>query len=313
MNTLLVLLPDFAVIALGALLAGRIDEVGWRRIDWLSYHVLYPALLFRAAASRPIEPEALLLVGGLACAVVTLGFALSLGAIRLAPPDRLERAGAVQNGWRFNTALGFVAIGALPGEASATLAIVVGVGIPLANLYAVTLLAGARQESDRDGDASALDRWRVALREIALNPFLLASLAGVAVGLAGIALPTAAAAFVERLADAALPIVLLSLGAALRGTPAWPPARFALALHAVRLLVLPAAVWSAATLGGASGTLPATLLVFAALPTATAAHVLAARYGADRRRVALLVMQSSLLGLVTLPLWTALAVRLANG
>ena len=157
--------------------------------------------------------------------MVTLGFALSLGAIRLAPPDRLERAGAVQNGWRFNTALGFVAIGALPGEASATLAIVVGVGIPLANLYAVTLLAGARQESDRDGDASALDRWRVALREIALNPFLLASLAGVAVGLAGIALPTAAAAFVERLADAALPIVLLSLGAALRGTPAWPPAR----------------------------------------------------------------------------------------
>lgn len=296
------------MIALGALLANRIDENGWRRIDWLSYHVLYPALLFRAAASRPIEPEALLLVGGLACAVVTLGLVLSLAVVRLAPVGRLERAGAVQNGWRFNTALGFVAIGALPPGASATLAIVVGTGIPLANLYAVTLLARGRDEG-----ASRRDRWRVVLREIALNPFLIASLAGVAFGLAGVSLPGLPAAFVTRLADAALPIVLLSLGAALRGTRAWPPERFALALHAVRLLILPAAVWGAATLTGSSGLLPATLLVFAALPTATAAHVLAARYGADRRRVALLVMQSSLLGLVTLPLWTALAVRVASG
>ena len=95
--------------------------------------------------------------------------------------------------------------------------------------------------------------------------------------------------------------------------PAWPPEPFALSLHAIRLLILPAVVWTTATLVGAGGLLPATLLVFAALPTATAAHVLAARYGADRRRVALLVMQSSLLGLVTLPLWTALAARLSNG
>lgn len=308
MNALLVLLPDFAVIALGAFLSARVGEEGWRRIDWLSYHVLYPALLFRAAASRPIEPGALLLVGTLACAVVTLGFVLSLAVTRRAPVDRLERAGAVQNGWRFNTALGFVAIAALPDGASAVLAIVVGTGIPLANLYAVTLLSRAREAG-----SSRRDRLLAALREIALNPFLLASLAGVAIGLGGIALPAVPAAFVARLADAALPIVLLSLGAALRGTPAWPPAPFALALHAIRLLILPAVVWIAATLSGASGLLPATLLVFAALPTATAAHVLAARYGADRRRVALLVMQSSLLGLVTLPLWTALAARLSGG
>lgn len=309
MNALLVLLPDFAVIALGALLAHRLTDASWRQVDWLSYHVLYPALLFSAAANRPIELGALLAIGGLACAIVTLGFVLALGVRRFGPPSGIERAGAMQNSWRFNTALGFVAVGALPSEARGVLAIVVGLGIPLANLYAVALLA-REQAHGRDGDGSISPRRLV--REVALNPFLLASLAGVLVGLGGRPLPALPAAFVERLADAALPIVLLSLGAALRGMRAWSPTRFALALHAIRLIVLPATVWLVVTLSGARGVLPATLLVFAALPTATAAHVLAARYGADRRGVALLVMQSSLLGLATLPLWTALAARLVG-
>jgi len=301
MSTALALLPDFAVIALGALLAPLLAADGWRALDRLSYHVLYPALLFAAAASRPIRPEALLTIGGLGCAVVTLGFALALLAGRLGPAGRLERAGALQNAWRFNTALGFVAAGALPSGATGVLAILVGLAIPLANLYAVVLLAR--------GQALTLGRL---VREIALNPFLLASLAGVAVGLGGRPLPALPAAFVERLAEAALPLVLLSLGAALRATRCWPPSRFALALHAIRLVALPGVVWTIATLTGARGIVPATLLVFAALPTATAAHVLAARYGADRASVALVVMQSSLLGLLMLPLWSLLAARLVT-
>jgi len=301
MDVLLALLPDFTVIALGMLIAPLLGADGWRAVDRLSYHVLYPALLFGAAAARSIAPGELAVVGGLACTVVTLGFLLSLGVARFGPGVAVERAGALQNGWRFNTALGFVAVSALPGEASGTLAIMVGLGIPLANLYAVGLLARGR----------SLSPIRL-VREIASNPFLLASLAGVAIGLGGHTLPTLPAAFVERLADAALPVVLLSLGAALRGARVWPPTRFALALHAIRLLVLPGTVWAGATFAGLHGVVPATLLVFAALPTATAAHVLAARYGADRRAVALMVMQSSLLGLATLPVWTLVAARLAN-
>ena len=302
MDVLLALLPDFAVIGLGAAIARLLPAEGWRALDRLSYFVLYPALLFAAAASRPIAPGALLALGALGCAVVTAGFLAALAIARLGPPVAVERAGALQNAWRFNTALGFVAVGALPPAATAALAILVGLAIPLANLFAVALLARGR----------SLAPGRLA-REIALNPFLLASLAGVAVGLGGGHLPALPTAFVGRLADAALPIVLLALGAALAGARLWPPTRFALALHAIRLVALPAAVWSVATLLGARGTVPATLLVFAALPTATAAHVLAARYGAAPAAIAPLVMQSSLLGLLTLPPWCLVAVRLAGG
>jgi malonate transporter and related proteins len=45
------------------------------------------------------------------------------------------------------------------------------------------------------------------------------------------------------------------------------------------------------------------LTIFAALPTASAAHVLASAYGADRENVATLIAQSTLLGCLTLPFW----------
>lgn len=301
MNTLASLLPDFAIIALGALIGLRISEKGWQQIDALSYFLLYPALLFHAASQRPIEPRALLVIGLLACALVSIGFVLTLLAARLYPDaHRATRAGISQNAWRFNTALGFVAVAALPPEAPGVLAIIVGVAIPVANLYAVTALTNGNLQS-----RTAL------LREIASNPFLLASLAGVLVGLSGRALPDLVDAFVSRLADAAIPIVMLSLGAALRQSRLWPPDAYSVAIATIKLLVLPTLVTLVALATGATGVLPATFLIFAALPTASGAHVLAARYGADRGRVAVTVMQSSALGILTLPLWTSVAVRLA--
>lgn len=300
MNSLHVLLPDFAIIAVGALLGRKISEDGWRHIDWLCYYLLYPALLFNAASQRPIGLDSLLTIGVLAALLVSAGFvlALSVGSLS-AEGGSPNKAGVSQNAWRFNTALGFVAITALPAEASAILAIVVGVAIPLANLYAVIGLTRGHSHS-----------LRAQLGEIALNPFLLASFLGVMVGLTGQSLPSGVSAFIGRLADAAIPVVLLSLGAALRQSQVWPPDRHSLAISGIKLLILPGLVALVVLITGARGVIPATFLIFAALPTASAAHILAARYGADRSRIAIVVMQSTALGLLTLPLWTALAALL---
>ena len=307
LQSTLVLLPDFALIALGAAVARLLADDVWRGLDRLSYFVLYPALIFGAASGRGIDPGAVLALGGAAAAVVTAGLLLGLATRRLGPERDVDFGGALQTAFRFNTALGFVAVGALPPEALAALAIVVGCAIPLANVYAVAGLARG----------TGLSPARVA-REIATNPFLLASLAGLGVAVSGVALPVPVTAFVDRLADAALPLVLLSVGAALAAGAARSGARsllpsdpFALAIHGIRLVALPALTWVAITVAGVRGVPAATLLTFAALPTATAAHVLAARYGADRAAVARLVLQSSLLGLVTLAFWVALAVRIA--
>lgn len=297
MNTYLTLLPDFAIIAAGFLIGSRIHESSWRQIDVLSYYLLYPALLFNAASQRAIDPAALLSVGLLACLVVTTGCLAALAVQSLYRGNgNGNSSGLSQNAWRFNTALGFVAVSALPAEATNVLAISIGLAIPLANLYAVLAITRGQAHSRA-----------VLFREVAFNPFLLASLAGVAVGLGGKPVPASVASFIERLSDAAIPVVLLSLGAALRQTRLWPPSQYAVAISSIKLVVLPALVWCAVILSGTQGLVAATLLVFAALPTASAAHVLAARYGADRGPVAIAVMQSTIIGLVTLPLWTLVA------
>ncbi len=303
MNTVLALLPHFGVIAVGALIGPRLAEISWRQIDWLCYYLFYPALLFSAASQRPIALDSFLLIGLLACVLVTVGVLLAWTARTLAGEDsRPNRAGVSQNAWRFNTVLGFVAVTALPAEAAGILAIIVGLAIPMANLYAVQALTTGSSHSRR-----------AQLVEIALNPFLLASLIGVIVGLIGKPVPVLVSGFVDRLGEAAIPIVLLSLGAALRQSRMWPPDRYSLAITSIKLLVLPAVVWLVILISGAKGIVPATFLIFSALPTASAAHVLAARYGADRSRVAVVVMQSTIIGLVTLPLWTALASMIAAG
>lgn len=297
------LAPDLAIIALGYLLGAMLSSLAWQQIDKLSYFVLYPALLFAAASNRVVSFHELLLFGSLGCAIVTAGFLLALLARRtLTANNSGEQAGILQNAWRFNTALGFVAGGALTQqsqEVTAVLAVVVGLGIPLANVFAIFVLTRGQSLA-----ATAV------VREVVFNPFLLASVAGITVAMSGVSLPETATSVIDRLAQAALPMVLLSLGAALQSIAYWPPERLAIVLHGIKLIALPSLVWFISSAMGFTGVVPATLLIFAALPTASAAHVLAARYGADPQRVAMVVMQSTAISLLTLPGWTTLAASL---
>lgn len=294
--TLLALLPDFAIIVLGVLLSHRIEKSAWRAFDWLNFNIFFPALLFVAASQRPIALEMLFSVGLSAWCIMALGLCLGFAARRFGPRCYLDFAGAWQTTWRFNTALGFVAVQALPDSIVGLLATAIGMAVPLANFFAVSALAHGNR----------LSRLQAA-REIAGNPFLLASLAGVLVGVSGFAPPQILASMASRLADAALPLMLLSIGAALDGAKVLQVDRFGLSLHLVKLVVLPAVVFAAGLVIDEQRSLLATLLLFAALPTSSAAHILASKYGADRKLVAALVTQSSFFGCITLPLWTLIA------
>ena len=69
---------------------------------------------------------------------------------------------------------------------------------------------------------------------------------------------------------------------------------------------MPAVTLGACLLLDAEPALAQVLTMFAALPTASAAHVLASAFGADRMRAATAVAQSTLLSALTLPLWISL-------
>jgi hypothetical protein len=109
------------------------------------------------------------------------------------------------------------------------------------------------------------------------------------------------------LAQASLPMGLVVVGAGLR-LDSLSHARGHLWYGvAVKLLALPALAW---WLGGMLRLPPMQFevaLLFAALPMSTVAYVLAVRMGGDGRITAAQVAVTTLLSMLTLPLWLGLA------
>jgi predicted permease len=145
-------------------------------------------------------------------------------------------------------------------------------------------------------------------RELSRNPLVLATLAGLLWNAAGLTLPAPAAQFFGRLAEAAIALGLLAVGAALRLRGALGPGgRSAAAWFlAVKLLAMPLAAIGLARMLGLAGLYYDIALAFAALPTASSAYILAQRMGGDGAGVAWLISASTLAAMVTLPLWLVL-------
>ena len=290
------LLPSFLLVLLGGALRNRLSENAWQGLDKLNFEILFPALIFTAATARPIDPANLLVVGPLVWAVLALGLGLGWLARPFGPSRFLDFAGGWQTAWRFNTAIGFVAVQALPSADLALFSVCIGLAIPVANIFAVSALSR--------GTGLSL---ATAARKVALNPFLLASLAGVAVGLSRITIPAPILAPVTLLAQAAIPIALISIGATLDWRALARLDRFSGILVATKLMALPLAVSLCALATGSTAPVIPVLILFAALPTASAAHVLASGFGADRKLAATLIAQGTLLSAITLPVWMAVA------
>ncbi|MCW8843639.1 MAG: AEC family transporter [Rhodobacteraceae bacterium] len=291
---LLGLLPSFLMVALGGLLRKRLSRDAWQGLDRLNFEVLFPALIFVAASSRPIAVTDILRIGPAVWAILFAGLSLGYLARPFGPARFIDFAGAWQTAWRFNTAMAFVAVATLTNPPLGELAVAVGLAIPMANLLAVSALSR--------GSGSLVQT----LKRIATNPFLIASVSGVLVGLSGLSIPAPVIAPLEMLSRAAIPIALISVGATMNWGALARLDRFSGIICTTKLVALPTLTFAACKLLSVEPAIARTLTLFAAMPTASAAHVLAGGFGADRRLSATLVAQSTLLAALTLPLWITL-------
>ncbi|MCB5226687.1 AEC family transporter [Alishewanella sp. 16-MA] len=291
----LTLLPDVILLCGGALFRRRLPLAGWQAIDTLNYYLLFPALiLLSTLRSSPAWADLLVMGTGVWSAIL---FACLLGGMlrRVGPERFVDFAGLWQTAWRFNTAVALALVQVFPIEYRGLMSIAVGLAVPLANILAVSALARGQQRG----------RWHW-MRQLLTNPFLLASVTGITLSLSGIVLPELLMQLLQKLAQAAIPLALLSIGAAINWQVLTQLTRINLALNSIKLLILPACMLLATQWLGVATAPSAVLVLFAALPTASAAHVLAAVFGADRSLVATLIAQSTLLACFTIPLWLLL-------
>jgi malonate transporter len=319
MSVALALLPDFTLILLGATLR-RLLHLGdhfWSGVEKLVYFVLFPALLFNGLVRTRIDWSAAGPLIAVAAATMLAGMLLGLGArspiFGLSP-----RAFASQHqcAFRFNSYIALAIAGSLYGSPGiAAMAIVVGVMVPPANMVAVFVLAHHGEQK--------------VLRELARNPLIIGTVAGLLANVAGLQLPEVLLKLLARLGDGAVVLGLLAVGAGLRfgvlkvshgemasplGT-ASPSGTAPSLLHpgaaayllTVKLLAMPLVAWWLARVLELPPLYAHIVLVFAALPVASSAFILAQRMGGDGASVAWLISTSTLLAMVTLPAWLSLS------
>jgi predicted permease len=298
MKTALLLFPDFALILLGAAIRRwmHLGDHFWSGVEKLVYFILFPALLINAIVRTRLDLGAALPLLATAFAAMAAGMLLGLLPRPFVRLPALTFASVFQCGYRFNSYIALAVAGMLfdaPGIA--TMGLIVGAAVPFANFVSVWMLA-------RHGEAGL---WR----EVARNPLIWGTATGFILNLAGFVPPAPVHAFLGRLADASIALGLIAVGAALRLDGAPGVRGISLWLFVVKLLVLPCVAAGVGLLLGLEGLNYQIAVLFAALPTASSAYILAMRMGGDGRSVAWLISATTLGSMLTLPLWAAWLTR----
>ena len=294
MSNALLLLPDFLLIVCGFCICRytALDRPVWEAAERLVYYVLFPVLLFNSIVRSPLQPAQTLSLAASGLGMLLVGIGLSYALRRWPGVDARLHASGAQTAFRFNSFIALALAERLGGQQGvAWMALLIALGVPLCNVAAVWPLA-------RHGGHSYA-------REIVRNPLILSTVAGLVANLIGLRFPEAVATTLQRIGVAALPVGLMAVGAGLRAAPG-----LAAAFLSIRHAVLPAvAIGLTAVLA-----LPLAqrdiVVLYAAMPTASSAYVLAARMGGDGAYVAGLVTLSTLLGMLSIPVWLAVLAAL---
>jgi len=299
-NWLDAFVPAFALLALGALLKRSLlrDDAVWAGMERLIYWVLLPSLIIAALSPLDLATLPLGRVAAAIWAALALGTLAALALARLLRLAHPAMTSVLQGGIRFNNLMGFAIVGALFGaEGTGFGAVATGIIVPF--VQTVTTLAFAF-----DGTRGP-PRPGTILRQLALNPLLLAVAIGFGIAALG-GLPAGLAPTVQTLGRASVALGLLCVGAALSLQSFSDRVGVQAATGVLKLMVMPAATWGFCTLFGVPPLATAVAVVFMALPTAATSYVMARALGGDARLMAAITTTEHVASVLTLPLWVML-------
>lgn len=149
------------------------------------------------------------------------------------------------------------------------------------------------------------------LRTLFSTPMLYGAVAGLAVLTTGVSVPAWLASTLGALGDLLIPLMLMALGNTIGGLKATNLPR-AFGLGAARLAISFAVAVGVSYALGLSGIAQGVLVLQGSMPAAVFSYLFAAHYDRDADDIAGIVLVSTLLGALTLPLLVSYALSLAR-
>jgi hypothetical protein len=293
--------PVFLVIGAGAALRllGAADESWVGVLNRYGLYIGFPALIFLNLLNVSVEhlyaeSEVFLITALLLLAL--MGGALLISILAKLPKTRANTF--MVAAFYGNVAyLGYpVVTSVYPGRGPET-AVLISIYTLILFSFGIGILEVRRSERK-----SALRIGFGILR----NPFIIAILLGALFAARDWQLPGPLYGALEMIADSASPVVLVSLGIFLtRRIPLRSVLRPALIITALRLAVAPALFYAAAALTGETAAFR-TAVLEAAMPLAITPFALSSMYPLDRNVIVTAIFLTTLLSVVTIPLWILL-------
>lgn len=283
-----IVFPIFIIVLL-AFIYGRRHRPEMLAANRLNIEIFLPALMFSALSSKSfnigdhlalgVGAVVVTLVSGLLC--WPFAKALRYNARTLVPTAMFKNVGN----------MGMPLMLLAYGEPA--------LGASVVFMLIVTLL--------QFGLSPWLINGRSRIGDIVREPFVVASVLGVAVSMSGITLWPPITAAVKILGDISLGLMIFSLGVRLSMAKlnAWGIGIAGAAITPVSGML---AAWGFGELAGISSTDMDYLLLFSALPSAVSNFILAERYGQEPDKVASIVMIGNASAIIFVPI--ALALRL---
>ena len=278
------LLPIFLLISLGYFFK-KIkfpDESFWKHLDRFNYFVLFPALLFYKLSSANIKNIVsydFIIVTVIALVIISI---LVIMINKFFKFEKSAFTSIYQGAIRFNTYVFLALTDALLSDEGFVMGLVLMTFIiPFINVLCISVFSVYVPKNKITVISF--------LKSIITNPLIIACLLGGLFSLVGLSFPTLIDNTLSILTSAALPLGLLSVGVGLH-LKEIRETKMAVVLSSVgKLLVLPTIMYIICLIFGIKNETMTLLVLFAAMPTASSAYVLARELGGDLKLISAII------------------------
>lgn len=271
----------------------------WQGISKLCYWVLFPAMLFKTIAlsdftGLAINTSLIVLMSGLFGVMIIIYI-----AGRLIRVNNADLSSLLQGAFRHNGFIALSIIAGLYGQAGLELGtLCLAALVAPSNVMSVVIMVFLNK---RDG---TVNMQKLLAKEIARNPLILSIVAGLFAKNSPFIVPDIIFETTSMLGQAALPVLLMAVGAGIRFHKRLKSSYMSLILAVLsKAIIFPAIMVTVALLLGISGLPLIIFVIFGVMPTAVSSYALAKELGGNDELMAEIISLQTIMSLPILLIW----------
>ena len=296
-NSLFAILPIFLLIVVGHASKRWVltDDGWWKYVDKLVYYLFFPALLIQDVSRADFAGgETSVAIAATMMATLAVGSLIFLGRVFVKTRNDLFTS-IFQGGVRYNSYVFIALAHSLYGvEGVALSGVFVAYLIVLTNVMSVLVL-------NHFGDTGRKSLAGM-FGALAKNPLIIAAILGLLMNGLGLSFGGAIEQFMTYLAGAATPLSLMSVGAGLMFNLQANRVLATVYVVGLKLMLMPIITFGLLLAMGASGVAANVALLYACVPCAGNAYILARQMGGDAPAMASMITWTTLVSTLSITL-----------